>query len=95
MKQSVQVSILGQQFNLRSDAPPEQVHRVARFVEDQISQVTRSGRTVDSLQAAILALLNVSAAHLEGSSASSSTDGVDEGRRLSLLIEKIETTLGR
>ena len=53
MKQSVQVSILGQQFNLRSDASPEQVHRVARFVEDQISQVTSSGRAVDSLQAAI------------------------------------------
>lgn len=95
MKQSVQVSILGQQFNLRSDAPPEQVHRVARFVEDQISQVTRSGRTVDSLQAAILALLNVSAAHLDGSQAANSAFGSDESRRLSLMIEKIETALAR
>jgi len=93
MKQSVQVSILGQQFNLRSDAPPEQVHRVARFVEDQISLVTSSGRTVDSLQAAILALLNVSAAHLEGSSASSASSGADESRRLNQLIEKIETAM--
>jgi len=94
MKQSVQVSILGQQFNLRSDAPPEQVHRVARFVEDQISLVTSSGRTVDSLQAAILALLNVSAAHLEGPPTSSAFGGADESRRLSRLIEKIETALG-
>ena len=93
MKQSVQVSILGQQFKLRSDAPPEQVHRVARFVEDQISQVTGSGRTVDSLQAAILALLNVSAAHLEGSPASSASDAEDASRRLSQMIEKIETAL--
>jgi cell division protein ZapA (FtsZ GTPase activity inhibitor) len=93
MKQSVQVSILGQQFNLRSDAPPEQVHRVARFVEDQISQVTASGRTVDSLQAAILALLNVSAAHLEGAPAKNVSDGADESRRLSLVIEKIEAAL--
>ena len=93
MKQSVQVSILGQQFNLRSDASPEQVHRVARFVEDQISQVTASGRTIDSLQAAILALLNVSAAHLEGSPASNASDADDASRRLSLMIEKIETAL--
>ena len=93
MKQSVQVSILGQQFNLRSDAPPEQVHRVARFVEDQISQVTGSGRTVDSLQAAILALLNVSAAHLEGSPVSNASDADDASRRLGLMIEKIETAL--
>ena len=91
MRQSVQVSILGQQFNLRSDAPPEQVHRVARFVEDQISQVTRSGRAVDSLQAAILALLNVSAAHLDGTS----TDAFsEEGQRLDQLIQKIEAALG-
>ena len=92
MKQSVQVSILGQQFNLRSDAPPEQVHRVARFVEDQIAQVTSSGRAVDSLQAAILALLNVSAAHL-GDEPSPSSSGVDE-KRLAQLVEKIETALG-
>ena len=92
MKQSVLVSILGQQFNLRSDAPPEQVHRVARFVEDQISQVTTSGRAVDSLQAAILALLNVSAAHLDGQPATGSSE-VD-GQRLTQLIEKIETALG-
>ena len=92
MKQSVQVSILGQQFNLRSDAPPEQVHRVARFVEDQISQVTSSGRAVDSLQAAILALLNVSAAHLGGESPANGL-GV-EAQRLKRLVEKIETALG-
>ena len=92
MKQRVQVSILGQQFNLRSDAPPEQVHKVARFVEDQIAQVTSSGRAVDSLQAAILALLNVSAAHL-GDEPSTNNLKVDD-HRLNQLVEKIETALG-
>ena len=90
MKQSVQVSILGQQFNLRSDAPPEQVHRVARFVEGWTSQ---HGEV--RLQAAILALLNVSAAHLDGSPALNPSAATDESRRLSLMIEKIETALGR
>lgn len=92
MKRSIQVSILGQQFNLRSEAPAEQVHRVARFVEDQIAQVSSSGRTVDSLQAAILALLNVSAAHLDGETATSSV-AVDT-QRLQKLLEKIEKALG-
>ena len=91
MKQSVQVSILGQQFNLKSEAPPEQVHRVARFVEDQIAQVTSSGRAVDSLQAAILALLNVSAAHLDGDAPSGPND--EDEQRLNTLVEKIETAL--
>jgi cell division protein ZapA len=92
VKQSVQVSILGQQFNLRSDAPPEQVHKVARFVEDQIAQVTSSGRAVDSLQAAILALLNVSAAHLGDESSANNLKADDQ--RLNQLVEKIETALG-
>jgi cell division protein ZapA len=91
MKQSIQVSILGQQFNLRSDASPEQVHRVARFVEDQIAQVSSSGRAVDSLQATILALLNVSAAHLKDESAAGSS--VKEDPRLIQLVGKIEAAL--
>ena len=91
MKQSIQVSILGQQFNLRSDAPPEQVHRVARFVEDQIAQVTSTGRAVDSLQAAILALLNVSAAHLDGDTTSDQND--EDEQRLNVMVEKIEAAL--
>lgn len=91
MKQSIQVTILGQQFNLRSDAPPEQVHRVARFAEGQIAKVTASGRAVDSLQAAILALLNVSAAHLEGDTAGGF---VAETTRLDHLVKKIEKAMG-
>lgn len=91
MKQSVQVSILGHQFNLKSEAAPEQVHRVARFVEDQIAQVTSSGRAVDSLQAAILALLNVSAAHLDGDTLSGAND--EDEQRLNTLVEKIEAAL--
>lgn len=91
MKQSVQVSILGQQFNLRSEASPEQVQRVARFAEEQIARVTASGRAVDSLQAAILALLNVSAAHLDGDAgASLSVDA----ERLQHLADKLEKALG-
>ncbi len=66
MKQSLQVSILGQQFHLRTDSPPEQVRRIAEFVETQIQEVTASGRVADSLQAAVLALLNVSARYLQG-----------------------------
>lgn len=68
MKQSLQVSILGQQFHLRTDSPPEQVQRIAEFVEGQIQEITASGRVADSLQAAVLALLNVSARYLQGDS---------------------------
>lgn len=91
MKKSVQVTILGQQFHLKSDAPPERVEQVARFVEEQIHQVTASGRAVDSLQAAILALLNVSAAHLDGLGRPGNNQASEQ--TLGRLIARIERAL--
>jgi cell division protein ZapA (FtsZ GTPase activity inhibitor) len=91
VKQSLQVSILGQQFHLRSDSPPEQVQRIAEFVEGQIQEITASGRVADSLQAAVLALLNVSARYLQ--------EGGQEGlppaatERLRHMVGRIEKAL--
>lgn len=93
MKQSLQVSILGQQFFLRTDSPPEQVQRIAEFVEGQIQEITASGRVADSLQAAILALLNVSARYLQGGT--DDQDGLppEAAERLRLMTGKIERAL--
>ena len=91
MKQTLQVSILGQQFHLRSDSPPEQVQRVAEFVEARINEVTASGRVAGTLQAAVLALLNVSARYLDqGGGAEFSEDAAG---RLRQLVESIEQAL--
>lgn len=65
MKHSVQVTILGQQYAVKSDAPPEEVQRVADFVNERIAEVAAARRTADSLNAAVLALLNVSGAYLQ------------------------------
>ncbi len=92
MKQTLQVSILGQQFNLRSDASPEQVQKIAEFVEGQIHQVTDAGKVADSLQAAILALLNVSARYLQAGETGAGSSLEDD--RLQLLIGRIERALG-
>ena len=91
MKQSLQVSILGQQYHLRGDSSPEQVQRIADFVEGQIQDIVASGRVADSLQAAILALLNVSARYLQGGQEDAASPEVSE--RLRLLVGRIERTL--
>lgn len=91
MKQSLQVSILGQQFHLRSDSSPEQVQRVAEFVEARINEVTASGRVAGTLQAAVLALLNVSAKYLDQDAGAEPPDGT--GERLQRLVGRIEQAL--
>lgn len=91
MKQSLQVSILGQQFHLRTDSPPEQVQRIAEFVEGQIHEITASGRVADSLQAAVLALLNVSARYLQGGSQEGMPPEALE--RLRQMVGRIERAL--
>jgi len=91
VKQSVQVTIFGQQYHLRSDASPQQVDRIARFVEEQIALVMASGKAVDSLQAAVLALFNVAALHL-GDTRDVET-AVVANRQIAGLIERIESSL--
>ncbi len=86
MKQAVEVTILGQQFTVRSEASPDEVRRVARFVNAKISEVSSISRSADSLNCAILALMNVSGAFLR------LQDQGDENVRVRLdaLINRIE-----
>ncbi|MEJ2698458.1 MAG: cell division protein ZapA [Desulfuromonadales bacterium] len=64
MKQVVQVTILGQQYSVKSEAAAEEVRRVAEFVNEKISEVVAANKTVDTLNTAVLALLNVSGAYI-------------------------------
>lgn len=88
MKQAVQVVILGQPYTIRSDAPVEEVRRVASLVNEQVAEVAASGRTVDTLNLAILALMNM------GGSLLRLQDGHQEetqaADRLQRLVDKLE-----
>lgn len=64
MKHAVQITILGQQYTVKSEASPAEVAKVVDFVNEKIAEVAASGRTVDSLNVAVLALLNLAGAFL-------------------------------
>lgn len=64
MKQAVQITVLGQQYTIRSSMAPEEVRRVADFVNEKIAEVVAASRAVDTLNTAVLALLNVGEAYL-------------------------------
>ena len=65
MKQSVQVTILGQQYSIRSSKSSAEVQQVATFVDERIAEVLSSGSTVNTVDAAVLAFLNVAGSYLE------------------------------
>ena len=88
MKHAVQVTILGQQYTVKSEAPPEEVQRVADFVNRQVAEVTAS-RAVDTLNSAILTLMNIGGAYLRLQDNTAERQQEAEGR-LQRLLRRLE-----
>ena len=58
-KQTVEVEIYGQHYNLRYDKDPKMIQSVASFVDRKMREIAQETSTVDSLKVAILAALNI------------------------------------
>jgi cell division protein ZapA len=59
MKSVVNVTIVGEEYAIRSDASPEHTRAVAGYVDRAIRAVMNSGAVVESHRAAILAALQI------------------------------------
>jgi cell division protein ZapA len=58
-KNVVRVSILNEEYSIRSDAPPEHTREVAAYVDSTIRRVLEAGNVVETNRAAILAALQI------------------------------------
>lgn len=58
-KQSIRVSICGEEYALKSDASPEHTRAVAAYVDRAIREVMANASVVESHKAAILAALSI------------------------------------
>ena len=58
-KNLVRVSILNEEYAIRSDATPEQTRAVAAYLESAIRRVLDSGSVVETNRATILAALQI------------------------------------
>lgn len=92
MKQAVEVTILGQQYTVRSAAHPDEVRRVARFVNDKLNEVQMGSRSADTLGSAILALMNVSGLYLRQQAREAQESDPEVGERLRRLLARIDET---
>jgi cell division protein ZapA len=68
----VRVNIVGEEYAIRSDAPPEHTRAVAEYVDRAIRQVMRgsTGTVVEPTKAAILAALQITNELFEATAAS-------------------------
>lgn len=86
MKQTVQVTIMGQQYSVRSDDDPEKVARVADFVNRRLTELASRAPTADTHQITVLALLNLAGEYLEQTGAGSR----EMAARLEQMVETLE-----
>jgi cell division protein ZapA len=56
---SVRISIVGEEYSIRSNETPEHTRAVAEYVDAAIRRVISSGGTVETHRAAILAMLQI------------------------------------
>jgi cell division protein ZapA len=86
-KHSTKITILNEEFTIRSDTPPEHTRAVADYLDGAARQVMSGGNVVESNRAVILAALRVTAELFEERQSSQSISGSmkqlsDEVRRL-------------
>lgn len=60
MKNSYNITILGQELSVISDSEDEKVAEVVQFLNRKVEEILHSGNGLKSLNVAILAALNVS-----------------------------------
>jgi cell division protein ZapA len=86
-KHSVKVSILNEEFTIRSDTPPDQTKAIADYLDGMARQVMQGSHVVESNRAVVLAALRVTGELFEERQASremseSMKQLADEIRRL-------------
>jgi cell division protein ZapA (FtsZ GTPase activity inhibitor) len=91
-KRSISIKLGGKEYRLRSDADEEWLQQVAAFVDKSMQNIRERTDTVDSLDIALLAALNLARELLqEREDAKDSPEGGIGAERLRDLIELVET----
>ena len=86
-KNLVRVSILDEEYAIRSDESPEHTREVAAYLEDAIQKVLDTGSVVETNRATILAALQITGELFEA------RQGQDITRRLAGLSSEVRRLL--
>lgn len=89
----IELNLLGQTLTIRSEASPEYLRRLAKFLEDRVAQLKRSGVN-DPLTALSLAALDITD-ELFRTREDKSRDEDDVGARLGALVALLDKVTPR
>jgi len=73
-KNLVRVTIMNEEYAIRSDTSPEHTRQVAEYLDDAIRRVVDSGTVVETGRASILAALQITAELFEARAGNEMTD---------------------
>jgi cell division protein ZapA len=59
VKRPISVTVANQRFQLKTEANPAYVRRLAAYVDEKLDEARRSGRTVATQSLALLAAMNI------------------------------------
>lgn len=59
MDTKIQVQIYGQPYQIKAGSDPENIKKVAGYVDQKMREIASQSPTVDSLKIAVLAALNI------------------------------------
>jgi len=63
-KEPTTVTIFGVEYAITSDREPEEVRRIAKFVDDKMWEISESNNLISTEKVAILAALNIAEEYL-------------------------------
>ena len=88
-KNLVRVTILNEEYAIRSDTSPEHTRQVAEYLDSAIRRVVDSGTVVESTRASILAALQITAELFDARAGNEMTDRL---RSLSAEVRRLLPT---
>jgi cell division protein ZapA len=72
-KHAARVTILNEEFTIRSDTPPEHTKAVAAYLDQAIRKIMSSGAVIESNRAVVLAALQITGELFEARAGAAST----------------------
>ena len=88
-KHTVPVTIQGREYRIRADGDPASVERAAELLDETMTKVRARSGTVDSVDIAVLAALNLANALASGRPPEGAGPGLEQ--RIAELAQLVET----